>query len=124
VRILNADEVRKDLPVNQAISAMEEAFSAFSSGRSECPLRTRIKVPGEDTDYLFMPATYSYETGSPVVMKMIGINSGNYARGIPTVHASVLLADGATGETLALLEGGSLTAIRTGAASGLATRLL
>jgi alanine dehydrogenase len=48
----------------------------------------------------------------------------NYARGIPTVYASVLLADGATGETMALLEGGSLTAIRTGAASGLATRLL
>ena len=124
MRVLNADEVWKGLPMNRAIPAMEEAFSAFSSGRSECPPRTRIKVPGEETDYLFMPASYLSGTGSPVVMKMIGINSENYARGIPTVNASLLLSDGATGETLALLEGGSLTAIRTGAASGLATRLL
>jgi ornithine cyclodeaminase/alanine dehydrogenase-like protein (mu-crystallin family) len=75
MRILNADEVRKGLPMNRAIFAMEEAFSAFSSGKAESPLRTRIKVPGEETNYLFMPATYSSESGSPVVMKMVGINS-------------------------------------------------
>ncbi|MBP1928835.1 ornithine cyclodeaminase [Methanolinea mesophila] len=124
MRILTAGEVRKALPMDLAISAMEDAFSAFSSGKSVCPPRTRMKVPEESTDLLFMPASYRSGTVSPVAVKTLGVNPGNAGRGIPTVHASVLLADGATGAPLALLEGGALTAIRTGAASGLATRLL
>ena len=49
---------------------------------------------------------------------------GNRAKNLPLIHAAVLLIDAETGKVDALLEGGALTAIRTGAASGLATELL
>jgi ornithine cyclodeaminase/alanine dehydrogenase-like protein (mu-crystallin family) len=57
-------------------------------------------------------------------LKNVTLFHDNPAQGLPLVQATVLLSDGATGAALAVLEGSSLTAIRTGAASGLATELL
>jgi ornithine cyclodeaminase len=56
--------------------------------------------------------------------KVVSVFSGNAARGLPVVTAAVLLLDSTTGLPRALLDGTFLTALRTGAASGLATRLL
>jgi ornithine cyclodeaminase/alanine dehydrogenase-like protein (mu-crystallin family) len=57
-------------------------------------------------------------------LKNVTLFHDNPARGLPLVQATVLLSDAATGAPLAVLEGSSLTAIRTGGASGLATELL
>ncbi len=124
MRILNSDDVRENLPMNDAIAGMKVAFSLYSSGLAVSPLRTRIELPDAGGSCLFMPAYVRDGDLEPVIIKAINIFPGNRTRGDPTVHAAVLLIDGRTGKNLALIEGAALTAIRTGAASGIATDLL
>ncbi len=57
-------------------------------------------------------------------MKFITLFAGNRQKGLPLIHSVVILTDGTTGEHLAVMEGAALTAVRTGAASGLATSVL
>ena len=120
MRILSADDVRQAMCMRQAIDAVREGFIALSSGRANVPVRGVLPVDGNTT--LAMPA---YIHGSPVsIVKVISVYPGNPQRHLPTVLGNVLVLDAQTGETLALIDGASLTALRTGAASGLATDLL
>ncbi len=120
MRILTADDVRQHLPMRRAIEAMREGFIALSTGRATVPVRNSLSTP--ETTFLYMPA---HIHGSPVsTVKIVSVTAGNPARGLPVVQATVPVLDATTGETLAMIDGTSLTAIRTGAASGLATDLL
>lgn len=118
MRILTADDVRAALPMTAAIAAMREAFAALSAGRVQVPARTHISTPGGV--FLAMPAN-----GAGInLVKLVSVAPGNADHGLPTVMANVIVLDEMTGEPLAMLDGRVLTAIRTGAASGLATDLL
>lgn len=122
--ILTASDVRKALPMDQAIEAMRQAFSALSSGRVKAPLRTRLPIAPHDAVSLFMPAYMQEEPQDALAVKIVSVYPHNPGRGLPLIHAAVLVLNAESGAPAALLEGGSLTAIRTGAASGLATELL
>ena len=106
------------------INAMKRAYAALSSGRAEVPLRTRLPVTPHEAVSLFMPVYLQDEGGEALAVKVVSLFPGNAARGLPLIHAAVLVLEAETGRPLALLEGGTLTAIRTGAASGAATDLL
>lgn len=122
LRILNAAEVRQALPMASAIDAMKIAFAQVARGEVTLPLRTQIDVAEHGGVALFMPA---YAAGSDALaIKAVAVYPDNPGRGLPTIHGVVLAIDAATGQPKALLEGGTLTAIRTGAASGAATDLL
>jgi ornithine cyclodeaminase len=103
-----------------AIDAMASAFGQLSSGRAVIPLRTHVDA--ELGVSLFMPG-YLRDT-RVLGGKIVSVFAGNAALGLPVVTAAVLLLDSSTGLPRALLDGTTLTALRTGAASGLATRLL
>jgi ornithine cyclodeaminase len=105
-----------------AIAGMKEAFAQLSRGKATLPLRTQIAVPSYNGVSIFMPA-YLHES-SDLAVKIVSVFPNNSARGQPTIQGVVLALDAETGTPLALLEGGVLTAIRTGAASGAATDLL
>ncbi|MFQ5418764.1 MAG: ornithine cyclodeaminase family protein [Anaerolineae bacterium] len=122
--ILNAADVRRALPMKAAIAAMKRAYAAFSAGRVEAPLRTHLPVASQEAAALFMPAFVQDEDGDALAVKVVSLFPGNPGRGLPFIHAAVLVLDAANGRPQALLEGGTLTAIRTGAASGAATDLL
>jgi len=122
LRILSAEDVRKALPMATAIEAMKQAFGQYSAGRAIVPLRVRLEGASENSAALFMPAVLR-DTGEMAV-KVVTVYPTNLALGLPTIHALVLALDAQSGRPLALLEGASLTAIRTGAASGAATDLL
>lgn len=122
VRILTAEQVREALPMRAAIDAMREAFGMLAKGRAEVPLRTQVKVPGQDAVAVVMPGRCDVPLG--LGAKIVSVFPRNPAAGRPLIHAAVVLLDGETGEVAALVEGTALTAIRTGAASGLATDLL
>lgn len=120
VRLLTRDDVRAAVGMKDAIAAMGEAFVQLSTGRADVPLRHQLRTRGGIT--LLMPA-YLRDTAD-LGLKVVSVNEGNAARGLPVVNAVVLVLDPDTGLPLALMDGTWLTALRTGAASGLATRLL
>lgn len=122
LRILNGQEVREALPMAEAIEGMKEAYQQLSAGKAAVPLRTRIEVPKTDGISLFMPALL--HDSEDLALKVVSVFPGNLERGLPTIHAVVIVLDAQTGTPIALLEGGALTAVRTGAASGAATDVL
>ena len=115
--ILTAADVRAALPMDQAIQAMKEAFAALSDGRAEVPLRSRLAVPPHEGLTLLMPAFVKASEGEALGMKVVSLFPGNAEKGIPYIQAAVLVLEPDSGRPLALLEGSSLTAIRTGAAT-------
>ena len=103
-----------------AIDAMREAFAALSAHEATVPIRLAL-----ETEYgvsLFMPA-HLRESGNAGA-KVVSVNPGNSARGLPVIHAVVLVLDVPTGRPTALMDGTWLTALRTGAVGGLAADLL
>ncbi|MBN1201262.1 MAG: ornithine cyclodeaminase [Anaerolineae bacterium] len=120
MRILTADDVRAAVDMRAAIDAVRAGFVALSTGRANVPLRGVLETPGGVL--LTMPAQIE---GAPVsAVKVVSVCPENRSHGLPTIYAAVLVTDAQTGAPLALMDGGVLTAQRTGAASGLATDLL
>jgi len=117
---LDADAIRAAVPISDLLDAVEVAYRDVASGRDLSPLRSRVALPAGDL--LLMPGVREGATGSSV--KLVTVMPGNAGRGLPTVQAVVVWFDGATGRPAALLDGETVTAMRTGAASGVATRLL
>ncbi|MEO7840969.1 MAG: hypothetical protein ABIU06_16640 [Anaerolineales bacterium] len=122
--ILNADAVRRALPMRQAIAAMKEAFASLSNGTAVVPLRTRLLIPSYNALSLFMPAYLKSDSGEALAIKVVSLYPHNPARGLAYIQAAVLVLEADTGRAIALLEGSALTAIRTGAGSGAAIDLL
>jgi len=122
LRVLDAGEVRQALPMAEAVEAMKRAFGLLSGGEVSMPLRSRVEIAEQNATALFMPAYGGAEAG--LAVKIVSVFPHNPERGLPTIHAVVIVLDPLSGAPVALLEGASLTAIRTGAASGAATDLL
>jgi len=122
--ILNADEVRQALPMDQAIKAMKDAYASLSDGTAVVPLRTRLPIPNSDALSLFMPAYVHAKDSEALAIKAVSLFPTNPPRGLAYIQAAVLVFDPQTGRAIALLEGSTLTAIRTGAASGASIDLL
>ncbi|MFW9871368.1 MAG: ornithine cyclodeaminase family protein [Candidatus Thorarchaeota archaeon] len=122
LRILSADDVRRALPMAQAVEAMKAAFSQLSAGRADVPLRTPVEVPGHNGVTLFMPAYLADD--DQMAVKIVSVFNDNPAKGLPLIHALVVVVDASTGRPQAAMDGTYLTALRTGAVSGAATDLL
>jgi len=120
IRILTAEDVKAALPMGAAIAAVKSAFGQFSANQATVPLRSRFHTDKGVT--LLMPA-HLKQTGD-FALKVVSIYGDNPAKGLPTVTATVLVLDPGTGMPLAFMDGDSLTALRTGAAGGLAADLL
>jgi ornithine cyclodeaminase/alanine dehydrogenase-like protein (mu-crystallin family) len=117
---LSAEEVRRALPMPQAVAVMRDAFRQLACDEVTLPARTRLDTPHSVA--LVMPC-YSRALQF-FSLKFITLCPHNAPQGLPLIQSIVLLNDGRTGEPLAIMDGASLTAIRTGAAVGLATDLL
>ncbi|MCA9969142.1 MAG: hypothetical protein KC425_02950 [Anaerolineales bacterium] len=122
--ILSAEDVRRALPMADAIAAMKRAYAALADWRAEIPLRARLPVRPYDGVGLVMPAFVQDDAASALAVKVVCVFGQNPAKGLPLIHAAVLVMAPESGRPLALLEGGALTAIRTGAGAGAATDLL
>jgi ornithine cyclodeaminase/alanine dehydrogenase-like protein (mu-crystallin family) len=122
--LLTAEDIRKALPMREAIEAMKNAYASLSNGNAVVPLRARLPIPGSQAISLFMPAFVSSQEGAALAVKVVSLFPTNPARGLAYIQAAVLVFDAETGRAIALLEGSALTAIRTGAAGGAAVDLL
>lgn len=117
---LGADAIHAAVPIGDMLDAVEAAYRDVAAGRDRSPIRSRVAL--DDGDLLLMPGVREGGPGSSV--KLVTVMPRNADRGLPTVQAVVLWFDASTGRPLALIDGATLTAMRTGAASGVATRLL
>jgi ornithine cyclodeaminase len=104
----------------QLLDAVEAAYRDVAAGRDRSPVRSRIPMGGGDL--ILMPGVR--EGGAGASVKLVTVMAGNAARGLPTIHAVVVWLDAESGEPIAILDGATVTAMRTGAASGVGARLL
>ncbi|OJG36281.1 hypothetical protein RV00_GL001640 [Enterococcus devriesei] len=108
--------------MKDAIAADKLAFRLFSDGKTDVPLRTQIVSEKQNGTFLFMPA-YAPDLDA-AALKIINIFPNNIDKGLSSAPAQVLLVDGKTGYVNALLDGATVTQLRTGAASGVALDVL
>ena len=119
--ILNRSEVASMLTMKDCMEAVEQAFAELASGTAVLPLRTAISPP--DGISLYMPA-YLKQMGA-LACKVVTVYKNNPSKHkLPTTIGKVLLQDPETGDVICIMDGGFLTAVRTGAASGVATNYL
>ncbi len=118
--LLSAQDVEQALSMPEAIDANARAYIALSRGEAQVPQRVALST--EKGVSLFMPA-HVHTTGD-LGIKVVSVFPDNPRRQLPTIHALVLVLDASTGRPLALIEGARLTALRTGAGAGAATRVL
>ncbi len=108
--------------MRQAINAMERAFITLSSIECHIPMRVVTRLPADDLLLLYKPAYV--EKDRKVTVKFITQRERTVIQGIPAIQGVVMVMDSVTGEIISIMDGNHITALRTGAASGLATRLL
>jgi len=118
--IITADDLRNHVDMVTVIDAVERAYVQLSRGQADVPLRVPLNTPKGVT--LFMPGYL--KTDDAMAIKIVSVYGENPSKGLPTVTALVVGIDTNTGEPKAIIEGTFLTALRTGAASGVATRAL
>jgi ornithine cyclodeaminase/alanine dehydrogenase-like protein (mu-crystallin family) len=118
---LDADAIRRAVAVPDLLDAVEAAYRDVATGRDRSPLRAHVEL-GADGALLLMPGVR--DGGAGATVKLVTFKPGNASRGLPTIHAVIVWFDADSGRPLALLDGSAVTAMRTGAASGVGTRLL
>lgn len=104
----------------RVIDALADVFGDLSAGRTRSPSRTIVEH-GPARQLVIGPAVW--ERRGVASVKISTLTPGNPDRGLPLIHGVVVLTDLETGRITALLDGGELTAVRTGAVAGVATRL-
>ena len=120
IRMISAGEIVGIVNMQQAIDIMGDIFGQLSEGKVIMPLRMVSEI--ENLTLLYKPAASVQE--KVVGIKILSQVENNRAIKMPVIQGLVFLIDLTDGRFLSLMDGTYLTAIRTGAASGLATRLL
>jgi len=115
-------DIAKLLTMEETIDAVEQAFKEYAKGDVVMPPRSTIMVPKYNGSISFMP---SYLTGLDAqATKIISIYPDNRAKGLPTTAAWLVVNDPKTGMVKAFMDATYLTAMRTGAITGVAARYL
>lgn len=120
MKIFAAKEIEA-IGMQVAVELMREAFRLLSAGKVRVPLRTSIETDDNLGMALFMP---SYVPEWKLFgLKLVSVFGGNKPP-MPVIHGQMMVMDATNGSVVAMLDAPAVTALRTGAASGLATELL
>ncbi len=122
VLVVNQREVAALLPMAECMDVMTDALRALAEGNAQLPLRTIVRLPDGRSAFGAMPAYL----GRPASMglKVVTVFPGNEGTRYDSHIGAVLLFDVEHGRLLAIMDASAVTAIRTAAVSGVATRLL
>lgn len=119
--VLTQSDVRSVLDMPAAVAAVEAAFAAHGRGATQMPVKVYLDLPEHGGDFRAMPAYLEGAAG----VKWVNSHPHNPERhGLPSVLGMYVLSDPATAVPLAVMDATLLTAVRTGAAAGVATRWL
>jgi alanine dehydrogenase len=119
---ITKEEVAQYLSMEKCIALMEEAFIALASRQALQPLRSLMWLP-DKTGLLGMMPAYAADK-KMMGIKLISVFPGNRKFGYSSHQGAVLLFESIHGQLLAIVDADEITAIRTAAVSGLATKLL
>ena len=122
VHYFDEARVQQLLSVPDLLQGVREALVALTLGQVVQPLRMVMPMGGASADGLLIlkPA----QLGDALSTKHITLVPGNAQKGLPTLLSTIVLMDPATGQTLAVMEGNTITAMRTAAASAVAADAL
>lgn len=121
--LLSKTDVINVLDMKTTMSIVEKAFAELSDGSANMPQRTPIPVPDHSGVALFMPA-YMKKLGA-LGAKIVTVYKENMPKyNLPTVLGTIVILDERTGNAEAIMDGGFITAMRTGAVSGIATKYM
>lgn len=121
MRFIDRDEVARRLTYELCIPLVREAMIAFSTGETRQLLRSML--PMED-GRLFGAMPGALGDGGPFGAKLISVYPENFAKGAQSHQGVIVLFDRASGAPICVVHAGEVTAIRTGAASAVATDAL
>lgn len=122
VLVLNQAEVAALLPMRECIEAMAAALETLARGGAVLPLRPLVRLP-ENRGVLGMMPAY-LDAPRALGVKVISVFPANHGTRFDSHQGAVLLFDTEHGQLLALMDASAITAIRTAAVSGVATRAL
>lgn len=122
ITIISEDQIRSLISMEEAISAVEAAYCDFAAGMIHVPDRITLPVRGDEHSCIFIPANHLVRPYYG--LKQASSFPGNKIRGLSTVLSDIHLYSAETGEPLAIIAANRLTALKTGAASAVATRFL
>jgi ornithine cyclodeaminase/alanine dehydrogenase-like protein (mu-crystallin family) len=117
LRVINGETVRALFPINDAIPVMERALISLCDGSAHQHPRVTVEAPGSNGMILLMPAGST----STLALKMLSMFPRAVEKGLASVQGLVILVDAVHGEPLAVVDGISVTEIRTAAVTALAT---
>jgi len=123
ILVLTASEIERMLPMNACIDLMATTLADLDRGELHQPLRTIVR-PEKSRGVMGLMPTYRQGTQGSFGLKAICVFPGNSKRGLDAHQGGVLLFSGETGELQGVFNASAITAIRTAAVSGVATRLL
>lgn len=122
--LLSRQDVQTVLTMKDCLAAVEAAFAEHSRGQAIMPQRSVIRVEDHNGLFLGMPAYIGGDMDA-LGLKMVTVYPDNpQLYDLPTIFGTMLLCDSSTGRAVAIMDAGYLTAVRTGAASGVATKYL
>lgn len=122
VLVVNHQEVQQWLSMSECVAAMADVFKMLNRGSAVNPLRNLMWLPDKSGLIGMMPA---YLADARVMgLKAISVFPGNHAAEYDSHQGTVMLFETQNGRLLAMMDAGKITAIRTAAVSGVATRLL
>lgn len=119
---LSRSDLRRAVAMVDAVELMKVAFRELSAGRAHSPVRAVVQLGDATSMLLSMPGFVPSERAAGI--KVVSFFGGNAGTDVPVIHALVYMIDSETGVPLGIMEGGYVTALRTGAVSGAATDLM
>ncbi len=123
LRILRASDLNGTLDMRDVLPLIEQAFFERGMGRTEMPPKSYLHFPSHEGVLLIMPG--SLPQMDEAAVKLINVHTRNPVdHGLPTLIATIVLISPDTGEPVCIMDGTYVTGMRTGAVSGVATKLL
>ncbi|MFC2008576.1 alanine dehydrogenase [Chloroflexota bacterium] len=123
MRVLNSSDIGSVLSMPDVLELVETAFRERGLGRAQMPPKSYLFFPEHEGDLRVMPAFL--EGLGQAGVKLVNVHPRNPTNhGLPTVMALIVIVSPRTGEPLAIMDGTRITAMRTAAASGVATKYL
>jgi ornithine cyclodeaminase len=122
ILLANQSEVAQWLPMRECIDVMADAFKMLAAGKTVLPLRPIMWLPERLGALAMMPA-YMKDLNA-LGLKVLTLFPGNHGTPYDVHQGAVLLCEATHGCLLAIMDATEITAIRTAAVSGLATKLL